>query len=244
MRRKVLRPQVRHMPGLGHDASIACTLALSTQPSMATAAVRSKPAVAAIPALCLRRVQAIRAMLPHLRCLTRRSAHTRQLALDVAPHPTMNRPLSIPPGFYTLIALPPEEHPPMKHCQRLVSSQRQHSSVPDRSLACFKEPPINSELPRAMDGARAEPPRTRWMWRERSQAWPESATSERLQDGVVQTFLRYSKPAIIRIGSAARPPPTDDGCSIGQSASSSSARRMRTASCANARHPRHPGHPR
>ena len=55
-----------------------------------------------------------------------------------------------------------------------------------------KEPLINSEVPRAMEGALANPSRKRWIRRERTQAWPESVTSERLQDGVVQTFLNTS----------------------------------------------------
>jgi hypothetical protein len=55
-----------------------------------------------------------------------------------------------------------------------------------------KETLINSEFPRATDGALAEQARKRLLRREWTQAWPESTTSEPRQDGVVQTFPKIS----------------------------------------------------
>lgn len=52
-----------------------------------------------------------------------------------------------------------------------------------------KEPLIDSEVPCATEGALVDRSRKRWNGRERTEAWPESATSESLQDGVVQRFL-------------------------------------------------------
>jgi hypothetical protein len=53
---------------------------------------------------------------------------------------------------------------------------------------CAKETLINSEFPRATDGALADQARKRLIQREWAQAWPEPTTSEPRQDGVVQTF--------------------------------------------------------
>ena len=64
---------------------------------------------------------------------------------------------------------------------------------PVRRAACgslAREPLINSEIPRAMNGALAHRSRKRLIWRERAQVWPGSAASERLQDGVVHTLPR------------------------------------------------------
>jgi hypothetical protein len=57
----------------------------------------------------------------------------------------------------------------------------------------LRETLINSEFPRATDGALADQARKRLIRREWTQAWPESTTSEPRQDGVVQTFLSVPK---------------------------------------------------
>jgi hypothetical protein len=51
-----------------------------------------------------------------------------------------------------------------------------------------KEPLKNSEVSRARDGALANRARKRLIRWERTRAWPEPATSEPLQDGVVRTI--------------------------------------------------------
>jgi type III restriction enzyme len=107
--------------------------------------------------------------------------------------------------------LPPPIRP--LACAWLTQQAAQHAQYSDDLALCvgsiaspsgcgasLKETLINSEFPRARDGARADQARKRLIQREWTQAWPESRTSEPRQDGVVQTFLNGASAIVLETG--------------------------------------------